>query len=126
MADADMQALMVAEQIWEWRVRALFAVICAIAVVIAIVTYLIWEKKDRLDGGGRVRKCFGRLCVALLVACVAELGFFKDVPSAGILVATAAVIGIAGLRMPAGESGAPEPVRLDDRQDRAEGQPDGR
>lgn len=126
MADADMQALMVAEQIWGWRVRALFAVVCAIAVVIAIVIYLVWEKKDRIDGGGRVRKCFGRLCVTLLVVCVAELGFFKDVPAAGILVATAAVIGLAGLRMPAHESSAPEPARPDDRQERAEGQPDGR
>ena len=99
---ADMLALWAAEQLWDWRVRLLFAVVCVVAALAALFVYLKWGRNR--DGGPspKARKYFGRIAVTTIVILIGEASFFKDSLATALLAVTALVIGIIGLRFPQG------------------------
>ena len=103
LPSAELLAQWAAEELWDWRVRVLFAVVCILAVLAVLAIYLIWGRNRQDAEGaviGRARKYTGRVCVALLVIAVAEASFFKEPVSTGLLLATAVVVGAIALSMP--------------------------
>ena len=99
---ADMLALWAAEQLWDWRVRMLFAAVCIIAALAALFVYLKWGRGRSGQPDGKARTYLGRIAVTTFVVAAAEMGFFRETVSTVLLVATAIVIGVAALRMPRG------------------------
>ncbi len=106
MSDAaptpDMLALWAAEQLWDWRVRMLFAAVCVVAALAALFVYLKWGRGRTGQPDGKARTYLGRISVTIFVVAAAEMGFFREPVSTMLLVATAIVIGVAALRMPRG------------------------
>lgn len=100
----EMLAFWAAEQLWDWRVRMLFTAVCVIAALAALFVYLKWGRNRGADSSAKARRYLGRISVATFVITVAEMSFFKDSVASALLVATAAVIGIIGLRLPQGGS----------------------
>ena len=104
---------MSAEEIWDWRVRALFAAICVFVVIVTIILYAAQNRRG--TSGARTRRAFGRIAVTLFIVAVGGMGFFKDGPACVVLLATAAVIGAMGLRMPYDcSNGVEEPSDMND------------
>ncbi|HAM15766.1 MAG TPA: hypothetical protein DCP91_07905 [Eggerthellaceae bacterium] len=102
---SEQLALWAAEELWDWHVRTLFALVCVVAVVSAIVVYVACghERNRGADSSGRARRYLGRIAVALAVVGGAESMFFRDSATTLLIAATAAIIGFVGLRMPAGD-----------------------
>lgn len=125
LPSAELLARWAAEELWDWRVRALFALVCAVAVLAVLVVYLAWglgpaEGED--DAGhlgkaprdtGRARRYMGRISVALLVLAVAEASYFKEPVSTALLLLTALLIGLIALGQPQGAGGSGGEGRAD-------------
>ena len=104
---AEQLALWAAEQVWDWRVRALFAAVCVAAVIATLIVYLVWERGNEEASSGRARTYTGRIAVTLAVIAAGEALFFKEPVSTILLLATAIAIGLVGLSLP--HDGASDP-----------------
>ena len=98
----EMLAFWAAEQLWDWRVRMLFAIVCVIAALIALFVYLKWGRTRENASMSKARTYLGRISVTMFVITVVEQLFFKDGLASLLLLGTAIVIGVVGLRMPRG------------------------
>lgn len=104
LPSAELLSQWAAEELWDWRVRVLFASACAIAALAALAIYLIWGNGRTGKSDGKTRRYLGRISVTLLVIAIGEASFFKEPLSTALLIATALVIGVAALEMPTAES----------------------
>ena len=100
LPSAEQLALWASEQLWDWRVRVLFAAICAIAMVAALVIYLAWGRNENRAATGKPRRYLGRVSVTLLLIAGGEIIFFKEPVSAILLLGTALAIGLIAFGMP--------------------------
>lgn len=105
---AELRALWAAEELWDWRVRMLFAAVCVIVALIALAIYLAWGRDNERGDPPRARRYMGRLCVTTLVVTVAESSFFGEPTATAFLAGTAVVVGLIGLSFP---PAAPEDAR---------------
>ena len=104
LPSAELLAQWAAEELWDWRVRAIFGAVCALAALAVLGIYLIWGRekpgsKASAQDASRARRYMGRVAVVLLVVALAEAAFFKEVVSAVLLLGTAAAIGLIALNM---------------------------
>ena len=102
LPSAELLAQWAAEELWDWRVRALFAALCVIAVLCALVAYLRWGRIESGSpaNGNRARTYIGRICVSVFVIALAEASFFKEPVSTVLLLATGLAVGLVALSMP--------------------------
>ena len=103
---ADMLALWAAEELWDWRVRLLFGIVCIVFALATLGVYLLWARRDPEDQLGRPRRYMGRLSASLAVIATAEAGFFKEPVSTVLLFGCALAIALIGLSMPKGSPAA--------------------
>ena len=101
LPSAELLAQWAAEELWDWRVRALFAAVCAIAALATLVVYLAWGRNKESLSTGRPRRYLGRIAVVLLVVAGFEALFFKEPVSTALLLCTALIIGSIGLSLSA-------------------------
>lgn len=104
---AETLAQWAAEELWDWRVRLLFAAICALAVIVVLVVYLVLGRTQSSRDDGRIRRYFGRVSITLLVIMVTEISFFKEPVSAALLTVTALAIGAIAFNMPQSSESTP-------------------
>ena len=97
---AELLAQWAAEELWDWRVRVMFASLCAAAALFALFVYLAWGRSQNGQSDGRARRYTGRISVSLIVIAVAEASFFKEPVSTALLLATALALGAIALGMP--------------------------
>ena len=102
LPSAELLSQWAAEELWDWRVRALSSAICALAAIAVLVIYLIWGREREVrTSDGKARRYMGRISATLLVIALAEGSFFKEPVSTLLLIATALAIGAIALGMPA-------------------------
>ena len=100
-ANSDLLAQWAAEELWDWRVRALFAAVCVLAALAAIAMYFICGRnRDNERRDGKARRFTSRISIALLVIAVAEASYFKEPVATVLLLVTGAAIGILALGLP--------------------------
>lgn len=107
LPSAEQLSLWAAEELWDWRVRALFALVCIVAALAILAIYLVGNRGKSELSGSRARRYLGRIAVTLAVIAVAEISFFKEPVSLLLLLITAAVAGVAGLEFPPAPSADP-------------------
>lgn len=100
LPSAELLAQWAAEQLWDWRVRAIFAAVCALAALATLVIYLKWGRGKAGDNAGKARRYAGRVSVILFVIAAFEALFFKEPVSTLLLLGTAIVVGIVALSLP--------------------------
>ena len=99
LPSAEQLATWAAEELWDWRVRALFAVVCLVVMLVVLIIYLKWGR-NRKDDTGRMRRYLGRMSTSLLVVTIAEASFFKEPVSTVLLLVTSLAIGVIALGVP--------------------------
>ena len=100
LPSAELLSQWAAEELWDWRVRALFGVVCALAAIAVLIIYLVWGRKQTGLSDGKARRYMGRISITLFVVALAEASFFKEPVSTMLLIATALAIGAIALGMP--------------------------
>lgn len=102
LPSAELLAQWAAEELWDWRVRAIFAAVCVMAALVALAIYFKWGRNDTGDSDGKARCYLGRVSVTLLVIAAFESLFFKEPVSTLLLLVTAAIVGAISLNLPSG------------------------
>lgn len=100
---AELLSRWAAEELWDWRVRALFAALCVVFMLLVLAAYLLWGRLpacDDLRHVGRARRYLTRLSVTSFAIAIGEASFFREPVAAVLLVATGIAVGIIALHMP--------------------------
>lgn len=97
---AELLAQWAAEELWDWRVRLLFATVCAFALIATLAIYIFFGRDRKPSDVGRARRYMGRVSVTMFVATICEASFFKEPVATVLLAVTATAIGAIALSMP--------------------------
>lgn len=107
---AELLAQWAAEELWDWRVRLLFATVCAFALIAALAIYLFFGRDREPGNAGRARRYMGRVSVTMFVTMIGEAAFFKEPVATALLAVTAIAIGAIALSMPRQVRPPSEPI----------------
>ena len=110
---AELLAQWAAEELWDWRVRLLFATVCAFALIAVLAIYLFLGRDRETENSVRARRYTGRVSATMFVLAIGEAAFFKEPVSTALLAATAIAIGAIALSMPREPSPSPNPITDD-------------